>query len=132
MVMVTLLGPMSSGPNLADRAQSNSLKDPEQRFPGLVISHTNTTQINSSTSSNLFHKMSNEDKARAAAAQLVIDDEPDDWYVKLWSMRRSGEAKMEEANWKLTRKLGISVSSAQAAQVRLQRPFGLSRSKKMN
>ena len=27
--------------------------------------------------------MSNEDKARAAAAQLVIDDEPDDWCVTL-------------------------------------------------
>lgn len=29
--------------------------------------------------------MSNEDKARAAAAQLVIDDEPDDWDKRIFS-----------------------------------------------
>lgn len=27
--------------------------------------------------------MSNDDKARAAAAQLMIDDEPDDWWVAI-------------------------------------------------
>jgi cytochrome c oxidase assembly factor 4 len=31
--------------------------------------------------------MSNDDKARAAAAQLVIDDEPDDWCVAVAEIR---------------------------------------------
>ncbi|KAH7552788.1 hypothetical protein BM1_08739 [Bipolaris maydis] len=29
--------------------------------------------------------MSNDDKARAAAAQLMIDDEPDDWDKRIFS-----------------------------------------------
>jgi hypothetical protein len=55
----------------------------------------------------LSHKtMSNEDKARAAAAQLVIDDEPDDWCEALAflpnprerdaEIRRSGGSKISE------------------------------------
>jgi len=54
--------------------------------------------------------MSNDDKARAAAAQLVIDDEPDDWYVFNAETR-------ERAN-ELTRLLGTSASTARAVRVR--------------
>jgi hypothetical protein len=50
--------------------------------PGAVYQSVSTHQSPGITRS-LFN-MSNEDKARAAAAQLVIDDEPDEWCVKLW------------------------------------------------
>jgi len=56
-------------------------------------------------------KMSNDDKARAAAAQLVIDDEPDDWYVSTAESR--GRAN------ELIRMLGTSASTVRAVRVRL-------------
>jgi len=55
--------------------------------------------------------MSNDDKARAAAAQLVIDDEPDEWYV-------STAEGWERAN-ELIRMLGTSASTVRAVRVRL-------------
>jgi hypothetical protein len=41
-------------------------------------------------STPVFHKMSKKDeKASAAAAQLLIDDEPDDWCVQWWGIEKS-------------------------------------------
>lgn len=51
--------------------------------------------------------MSNDDKARAAAAQLMIDDEPDDWWVVIPVLRVA----------KLMTMAGTSVFLAQAVQV---------------
>lgn len=86
----------TNGPSLSERAQSV--------FAQITLDpHTTNSRFQA------LAKMSNEDKARAAAAQLVIDDEPDDWWVaiaELW----------ERAN-KLTRMVGTSGSTAQAAQV---------------
>ncbi|KAA8615485.1 CHCH domain-containing protein [Pyrenophora tritici-repentis] len=45
--------------------------------------------------------MSNDDKARAAAAQLVIDDEPDDWDKRIYSTGCAGtlaDAKPEPSS----------------------------------
>ena len=52
--------------------------------------------------------MSRDEKASAAAAQLLIDDEPDDWYVEL---------RVAERSLELTRWAGTSGSSAPDAQV---------------
>jgi hypothetical protein len=68
----------TNGPIFSARAQSTTLQ-----------CTTVFTPPNSIPSS---FKMSNEDKARAAAAQLVIDDEPDDWCVAV--AERSGEERM--------------------------------------
>jgi hypothetical protein len=53
--------------------------------------------------------MSKDDKASAAAAQLLIDDEPDDWCDPM-----AGSDRVSE----LTRGVGTRESSAPAAQVR--------------
>jgi hypothetical protein len=52
--------------------------------------------------------MSKDQKASAAAAQLLIDDQPDDWYVQWPRLNKLME---------LTMCAGTSESSAQAAQV---------------
>ena len=51
--------------------------------------------------------MSKDEKARVAAAQMMIDDEPDDWWG---AMACSGVSE-------LTRVAGTSASTARAAQV---------------
>jgi hypothetical protein len=87
----------TNGPIFSARAQSTTLR-------GVQLSSHHQTQNPSS------FKMSNDDRARAAAAQLVIDDEPDDWCVAVAEIR--GRAN------ELTRMAGTSGFSAQAVRVR--------------
>lgn len=53
--------------------------------------------------------MSKDGKASAAAAQLLIDDEPDDWCVQLRGLQRKNG---------LTKRVGTRESSVLVAQVR--------------
>jgi hypothetical protein len=87
---------------LADRAESNvdTVNDPAP------VSNANLHTLQSSFTVLALSNMSKEDKARAAAAQLVIDDEPDDWYVRIsiLSSGRCGDpGKRETAVEKRTR-----------------------------
>lgn len=53
---------------------------------GTSVCATHSTSTPPIPNPKLF-KMSNDDKARAAAAQLMIDDEPDDWWVAIPVLR---------------------------------------------
>lgn len=52
------------------------------RLQGTYVGASHSTSTPPIPNPKLF-KMSNDDKARAAAAQLMIDDEPDDWWVAI-------------------------------------------------
>jgi hypothetical protein len=64
---------------LADRAESNvdTVNDPAPVSNAYLHTHQSSSYVLA------LPNMSNEEKARAAAAQLVIDDEPDDWCVQI-------------------------------------------------